>query len=286
MRPVARPPWNPRLAALNASHAVAASLGAYCSACEIPLLSRRFAWNASTGEVVRGQARPQDWDDLLVLCPHCAHAAAGQAPDGNVLLPDRDATFAFGPGAPFGHELRTAEVTSTDGGEPDVTERVFVVPNGDAAAGTVRLFGLNTAQHVDNRFRLALEADPAELPLSGEQRRQLTELDDPRLMLRTAAWEHAKDVAVQYRQLTGDAALASWARLLAHAISSRGFWSVWAAVLTEVDPPLVASALGLSPGSADPKAPGHRRPVAVAARAFKATRGNWFPPLSDTTDQD
>lgn len=286
MRPVARPPWNPRLAALNASHAVAASIGAYCSACEIPLLSSRVAWNASTGELVQGPARPQDWDDLLVLCPHCARAAAGQAAGGNVLLPDRDATFALGPSAPFGHELRTVEVAGTDGGEPDLTERIFVVPNGDPAAGTVRLFGLNTAQQVDDRFRLALAADPAELPLSGEQRRQLTELDDPRLMLRTAAWEHANDAAEEYRRLTGEAALASWARLVAHAISARGFWSVWAAVLTDVDPPLVASALGLPHGSAGPATPGHRRPVAVAARAFKATRGNWFPPPTDTTDQD
>ncbi|HEY6786443.1 MAG TPA: hypothetical protein VI365_03945, partial [Trebonia sp.] len=101
MRPVARPPWNPRWATLHASHAVAAALGEYCSACEIPLLSQRIAWNESSGEVVTGRARAADWDDLLVLCPHCARATAGQAPGGTVLLPDRDATFALGPGAPF-----------------------------------------------------------------------------------------------------------------------------------------------------------------------------------------
>jgi len=274
MRPVARPPWNPRWAALDASHAAVAALGEYCSACEIRLLSMRSAWNAGTGEVVSGRARPEDWDDLLVLCPHCARAAAGRAPGGNVLLPDRDATFALGPGAPFGHELRTVEVAGTDGGEPDVTERVFVVPHGDAAAGTVRLFGLNTAQQVDRRLRVALHADPAERPLSGERRRQMMELDDPRLMLRTAAWEHAKDAAAGYGRLTGDDARAGWAQLLAHAISSWGFWSVWAAVLTEVDLPLVTSALGL------------RRPVAVAARAFPATRADWLPQPSDTTKQD
>lgn len=249
MRPVARPPWNPRWAALEASHAAVAALGEYCSACEIPLLSIRFAWNAGTGELVSGRARPQDWDDLFVLCPHCARAAAGQAPGGNVLLPDRDVTFALGAGAPFGHELRTV----------DVTERVFVVPNGDAAAGTVRLFGLNTAQQADNLLRVTLRAD------------------DPRLMLRTEAWEHANNAAMLYRQLTGDAARVGWSQLLAHAISSRGFWSVWAAVLIEVDLPLVTSALGVPLGSG---------PVAVAARAFPATRADWLPPPSDTTNQD
>jgi hypothetical protein len=286
MRPVARPPWDPRWAALSASHAAAAALGGYCSACEIPLLYRRVAWNASTGEVVPGRARPEDWDDLLVLCPHCAQAAEGQVPGGHVLLPDRDDTFALGPGAPFGHELRIVEVAGTDGGEPDVAERIFVVPNGDAAAGTVQLFGLNTAQQVDSRLRLALDADPAELPLTGEQRRELTELDDPRLMLRTEALQNARDTAMAYRQLTGDAARASWARLAAHAIRSQGFWSVWAAVLAEVDLPLATSALGLPHGPADPAAPGHRRPVAVAARAFKATRAGWLPPSSPTTEQD
>jgi hypothetical protein len=285
MRPVARPPWNPRWAGLDAGDAVSAAFGEYCSACEIPLLLRRVGWNARTGEVVPRRARAADWDDLLVLCPHCARAAAGQAPRGSALLPDRDATFALGPGAPFGYQPRTVEVAGTDGGEPDITERVFVVPNGPAAAGTVRLFGLNAAQQVDDRLRLALQADPGELPLSGERRRQLIELDDPRLMLRTAAWENAKDAAVLYRQMTGDAARAAWARLLAQAVRSRGFWSVWAAVLAEVDLPLVAGALGLPPGAAGLETPS-RRPVAAAVRAFPATRGDWLTPPSDTIEQE
>lgn len=286
MRPVARPPWNPRWAALDAGDAASAAFGEYCSACEIPLLLRRTGWNASTGEVMPGPARGADWDEVFVLCPHCAKAAAGQPPSGNPLLPDRDATFVLGAGTPFGYQPRTVEVAGTDGGEPDVTERVFVVPSGEAAADTVRLFGLNTAQVTDERLRLALQADPAELPLSGEQRRQLIELDDPRLMLRTAAWQSARNAAALYRQATDDAGRVRWARLLAEAIGSRGFWSVWATVLTaEADLPLVAAALGLPPGPVSPLTP-ILRPVAVTVRDFPATRGDWLAPPPDTIEQE
>lgn len=293
MRPVSRPPWNPRWAALDAGDAAAFALGEYCSACEVPLPLSRIGWNAGTGEVVPGRARAADWDNLLVLCPHCARATAGQTPLswGSPLLPDRDATFALlGSAAPFGYQLSTVETTGTDGGEPDAAERVFVVPNGEAAADTVRLFGLNTAYQVDPRLRLALSADPAELPLGGEQRRQLIEFDDPRLMLRTEAWRYATRAAELYWQMTDDADRISWAQLLAQAISSRGFWSVWATVLTGTvrNLPLIASALAVPPGPARTSAHGEARDrlVAGAVRDFPATRGDWLPPPSDPSEQD
>jgi hypothetical protein len=286
---VRRPPWDPRWAALDAGDAAAIALGQYCSACEIPLPLRRTGWNAGTGEVVLGRAREVDWNDILVLCPHCAQSASGQSQTswGNPLLPDRNATFTIASDAPFGYQPRTDVVAGTDGGEPDRVERVFVVPIGEAAADTVRLFGLNTAVQADDRLRLALAADPAELPLSGTQRRELIEFDDPRLMLRTAAWEHALDAAEIYQQLPEDADRIRWARLLAQAISSRGFWSVWADVLiaTTVDRSLLVSALAIQPAAGYGGVPS-RPPLPAAVRAFPATRGDWLQPPSDTSEQD
>ena len=288
MRPVGRPPWNPRWAALDAGDAAAIAFGDYCSACEIPLPLRRIGWHAGTGEVLPGPAREADWDDLLVLCPHCAQSAAGQAPAswGAVLLPDRDATFGLGSDAPFGYQPVHFVVIGTDGGEPEVADRVFVEPNGEAAANTVRLFGLNTPVQADDRLRLALAAEPDELPLSGTERRKLIEFDDPRLMLRTAAWRHAREAADIYRELPEDDARLRWARLLGHAVSSRGFWSVWAAVLSAstVDRALLAAALAVPPAA---RTPGSSQPeFASATRAFPATRGDWLLPMPDPSEQD
>lgn len=290
MRPVGRPPWNPSWAALDAGDAAAVAFGEYCSACEIPLPLSRIGWNASTGEVMLGRAREADWNDILVLCRHCAQSASGQPRTswGNPLLPDRDATFTVVGDAPFGYRPGAVEVAGTDGGEPEVIKRVFVAPNSEAAADTVRLFGLNTAVQADDRLRLALAADPAELPLNATHRRQLIEFDDPRLMLRTAAWEHARDAAEIYQELPADADRVKWARLLAHAIRSRGFWSVWAAVLTAttVDRSLLTSALAVQPAAGAGASPS-RPSLPAAVRAFPATRGDWLqPPSDDTSERD
>ncbi|HJQ02747.1 MAG TPA: hypothetical protein VJ851_14200 [Jatrophihabitans sp.] len=290
MRPVGRPPWDPRWAELDAGDAAAIAFGDYCSACEIPLPLSRIGWHAGTGQVMLGRARELDWDDLLVLCRHCAQTASGQAQPswGDVLLPDRATTFGIGNDAPFGYQPSPVEVTGTDGGEPEVVERVYVVPNSEAAANTVRLFGLNTPVLVDDRLRLALTADPEELALSGTERRKLIEFDDPRLMLRTAAWQHAKDAAEIYQEMSDDDGRLRWARLLGHAVRSRGFWSVWAAVLsaTTVDRGLLAGALAVPPTAAEAGV-GSSRPVfANTARAFPATRGDWLLPMPDSSEQD
>jgi hypothetical protein len=287
MRPVSRPPWNARWGALKAAEATAEALGQYCSACEIPLQLNGVGWHAGTGALVTGYAWPEDWNNLLVLCPFCARAAAGHSPAdwGSPLRPDRDRTFALGASAPFGYQSRPFEVAGADGGKTAVIDRVFVVPNGASAADTVRLFGLNS--HNLAVGSLASDSELADLPVSGENRRRLMEGDDPRLMLRTAAWADAKEATELYRELKDPADYGPWARIQARVIAARGFWSVWATVLTAElpNPPLVAGLLGVRPVAVRASPAGHQ-PMAAALHAFPATRGDWLASPSDTIDRN
>lgn len=254
MRPVDRPPWRPEWAALGAGEAAAIALGHYCSACELPLPHIRIGWHPDTGEVVTGPVRPTEWDGLLVLCRHCAHAATGQGHRGSPLLPDRDPTFAFGPAAPFSYRR--------DGDE------VHVVANGERAADTVRLFGLNTRLLVDPVLRGTR---------SERHRREFAEFDDPRLPLRTAAWDHARQAVELYARMPGERDREHWAVLLADVVQGRGFWSVWAAVLgaSDVDESLVAAVLAVPHRSTVDEDVAGAPPA--AEYPFPATRLVWPP---------
>lgn len=293
MRPVARPPWSEHRASLEAVDAAVEALGEYCSACEIPLRRMGAAWNAATGRFVTGPTRAADWPDLLVLCAYCAAAVSTRSPAdwGHPLLPHRDLTFALGGAAPFRYELRptrpgaaaggtTGDDSTGDDSTGDVVDRVLVLPQGESAADAVRLFGLNRYQPAHPARGTLAGAERAGLPLTAEHRRRLLEFDDPRLKLRTLAWHNANRASELYREMSAAGDQDVWAHFLAGAMSSRGFWSVWASVLTVRVPdlPLVAGVLAPSAGAGPQVLAARPSEPPDATGAFPATRGDWLRP--------
>jgi len=227
--------------------------------------------------VVEGVATAALWPDLFGLCDFCARAATAvpAGSRGEPLLPDRDATFALGPAAPFGYEPGPLELAAPEIGlrSPHVVSRVGVAPRSERAAETARLFALDRPVVLTPVPALG-EGEPEP---SAELAVQLIESRDPRLMLRTEAWQYANEAAELLEQARSVAKRAELARMVAHEVASQGFWSVWATVLAERlrDPGLLWSIFA----PAAPRPPGAAaayQPAEVCFWAFPSTRDEWL----------
>jgi hypothetical protein len=154
----------------------------------------------------------------------------------------------------------------------------MVVPQGAGAADTVRLFALNASAPLEGgELNLSQDEDLEDVALSADQRFRLVEFGDPRMMLRTAAWEQARDAVTQFQEVESEGERARLARFLARAIESRGFWSVWASVFADElsDRALLVSVFAPASATAD-AIESDLLPPKASLRAFAATRGEWL----------
>lgn len=279
MRPLARPAWDSRWAEGDAGVAVALAMGSYCSACERPLQRSPLAWSAATGAIVATVESASEWRELLPVCEHCATAASCLSPPewGAPLLPDRDRTFGLGEAAPFAYEPRTLELTAPAIGVRSAHEvsRVAVVPSGERAADTVRLFRLNQAV-IPPRVAAEFSEEPIAVP--DEIAIAQVEFYDPRLILRTESWRNAHQAADLLERAPMPRERVELAQVVAHEVLAEGQWSVWASVLWERlhDPDLIRSIFVPAAPVPEEAAPTPYIPLARSARVLAATRDDWL----------
>lgn len=248
MRPLTRPEWRDEWAGARPADVLLDSLGRFCAACERRLPQDAVAWHATREEPIGELLTVDEWPDALPLCHNCAYAAQHSSlPVSEVLLPYRDETFTVAGDSPLSY---TRALTGVD-----ADARVLAEPHGDRAATTVGYFALN--DHVP--------ALGGELPLDVEADLLTRDWVDPRLELRTRAWDVATDAAQQIANAPAEQRelLLSLTRTLA---ADTGFWSTWVTVLSDAIDDHDALGTVLQP---DPEAGVH---------AFPATRADWLPP--------
>lgn len=249
MRPLAKPGWAADWQGLRAEDLVRDAHGRFCSICERPLPQVAFAWQAEEGVLLEGSASEADWPHLLVLCHNCAGATTIwlAAPAGRMALPHRELTFALGDSSPFIYQIIEVEEGEQLGADAERGgRRVHVQAKTPLAAQTVTAFALNTPVR-------GLHPDAPSEPVADQA---AIDFWDPRLELRTAAWNQAEAAAMRLREVPPEVREEHLEQLKV-LIEYTGFWSVWATVLGQQleEPPLVQSVLssevGAFPGTRD-----------------------------------
>lgn len=245
MRPLTRPEWRDEWADARPADVLLHSLGRFCAACERRLPQDAVAWHAAREEPIGELLTVDDWSDALPLCHNCAFAAQhSPLPVSDALLPHRDVTFTVGEDSPLSYTRAGADA------------HLLAEPHGDRAAATsVGYFALN--DHVP--------ALGGEFPFDEDADQLTRDWVDPRLELRTRAWEVATNAAEQIANAPAEQreVVLSLTRTLA---ADTGFWSTWATVIWNAIGDRDALVSVLQP---DPEAGLH---------AFPATRPDWLPP--------
>jgi hypothetical protein len=242
MRPLIRPEWRSDWAERRPADVALAALGRFCAACERRLPQEAVAWHVSRGQPIEDGLTRDDWPDTIPLCHNCAWAAQqSQAAVGDVLIPDRDLTFTLDEASPFHYER-----ASVNG-----AERIVAAPGNDRARATADYFALN-------EHRPALGG---QLDLEPGDDVPTRDFIDPRLELRTRAWDSAHTAVRQIG--AADADRRNIVVQLTRALADEtGFWSTWATVLWHE----------LS----------DRAVLGQVLRPFPATRRDWLPPSADS----
>lgn len=256
MRPLARPQWRAEWDGARPSDVALHALGRFCAACERRLPQAAVAWHAARQEPLDERLTAEDWAETIPLCHNCAYAASRSgtgAPD--VLFPHRDVTFTLAEDSPLRYERV--------GG--DTGERVMVLPSGGQGENTASYFALNG--HVP-----ALDGD---FPLQPDADLLTRDWIDPRMELRTRAWDAASTAAVQLSAVPSELR-GVVLDLVGTLASDTGFWSTWATVLWRETRDREALERILQSPVAGPDA---LPPIeAPAPHAFPATRPGWLPP--------
>lgn len=201
MRPVRRGP-SPQANDFNPyGHArpyLIGRLGSYCSFCERPLPSGPHVEHIQPKQGDHGRPdRVGSWSNFLLACVNCNSTKGDQEVIlANVLLPDRDNTFA-------------AFVYSPDGAIQPVTGLPIAV--NDMAVATLRLTGL------DKRPSLTLDEKGEMLAIE-------------RMSQRMEAWAQAEDAKNDVDANPGNDAIRR--RVVKHA-QALGFFSVWMTVFAD-----------------------------------------------------
>jgi hypothetical protein len=213
MRPLIRPEWRSEWAEALPADVALAALGRFCAACERRLPQDAVAWHIARGRPIEHTLTADDWDDTIPLCHNCAWAAQqSPAPVDDVLRPDRDVTFTLDDRSPFHYER-----ASLAGGE---AARIVVAPGNERARATAEHFALN-----EHRPALGGQFD-----LEPNDDLLTRDFIDPRLELRTRAWDCAHTAAAQLRA-ADDSQQVMVERLGRILAEEAGFWSTWATVL-------------------------------------------------------
>jgi len=211
-----------------------ATLGNYCSFCEMPINVTQAVASKRSLKLPRVPTLTQ-WDDLLLACDFCQlHRTRSVANLSDYLWPDVDATFSLGSTSPFIYSLREVlyvvnpdtEDRPTD---PSTKQMVIVAANPQSsfqsqAQNTIDLFQLNTPFYdaVKNTFTVTTNEVQSRI--------------DPRVDLRTQAWKMILESIEYLRDMQQESTDAP--RIFLHAVritaalaQVTGFWSCWMTLL-------------------------------------------------------
>jgi hypothetical protein len=254
MRPLIRPDWRAEWREGRPSDVLLDALGRFCAACERRLPQDAVAWHVTREEPIEEVLTADDWPQAIPLCHNCAFAAQqSPTPVDELLLPHHDLTFTLGPDSPLAYT------------RPNAEERVIAEPRAESAEATAGYFALN--DHVP--------ALGGELPVHEDADLLTRDWVDPRLELRTRAWDVARTAGEQIAGAPPEQRelVLTLCRTLA---SDTGFWSTWATVLWSALADREALVRVLQPPVADdnPALP----PDAAGPQPFPATRPDWLPP--------
>ncbi|MFF5210126.1 hypothetical protein [Streptosporangium sp. NPDC000396] len=262
MRSLTRLEWRDEWVGARPADVALDALGRFCAACERRLPQAAIAWHAVRQEPIDGRLTAADWAETIPLCHNCAAAATRSEADlETVLLPYRDLTFLLGDDSPLRYERGDGD----GDGDGDAGGRVMVIAGGGRGQETVAYFALN--EHIP--------ALGSEFPFEPDADRLTRDWVDPRMSLRTRAWDAAGTAAAQLRTAPREhhAAVLDLASMLA---DETGFWSTWATVLWREMGDREVLERVLQPQAAGPAAT--LSPEAAVPHAFPATRPGWMPP--------
>ncbi len=215
------------------------TLGEYCSISEMPLHAEAHVWhkaefssitNSGTGrQTTTRKITPDEWDQVLLIDTYSYSATKSSKVLAESLFawPDEMITFSVGPDSPFHYALEEiTQITFADGTDTVADEqsikRVVVKGNTEAAQNTIDHFALNTRYYNETDKTLSI----TQTDLDGRA--------DPRLDLRTNAWNNAMEFMENLAKAEGNeriySTLIGMGRMI---ISGNGFWSTWATVIRQ-----------------------------------------------------
>lgn len=209
-----------------------ATIGSYCSFCEMPINVTQSVASKSVRALKRTPTLAQ-WSDLLLACDFCqAHRTRDVTNPSDYLWPDTDATFTLTSTSPFLYALKDVTyIVKSDAGSATAealdssTKQLVIVsanPTSDVvvkAQRTIDLFQLNTPFYdaTTNTFTITES--------------QLQARIDPRVDLRTRAWAVAGEAIANLQLMKEQTAypivFESTLKVGAALAQASGFWSGW-----------------------------------------------------------